>query len=115
MPSSIKCKPVQADCQKRHVSNLEVIVPNEDQANNENEHLDAEDRSRYIIEEFDDVRAKSTNEQIVEEVIENEAKEIDRSIDKKVEDGPKFEEEIEAIVLESDAKFTNHASLWWGV
>ena len=76
MPSSIKCKPVQADCQKRHVSNLEVIVPNEDQANNENEHLDAEDKTSDIIEEFDDVPAKSTDEQIVVEVIENEAREL---------------------------------------
>ena len=108
MPSqdgSIEYKLVQTNC-------FVVIVPFKDRANNENEHLDAEDGISENIVKPEDVRVKSTDEQIVEEVSENEAMDIDRS---NVEDGSKFEEEIEAIVMESNATFTNDASLWWGV
>ena len=92
-------KMVQANCLKRHVSNLVVlIVPIEDQAKNEDEHLDAEDGTSENIEKLDG-RAKSTDEHVVEESSENEAKDVDRSSNTKVEDGSKFEMEIEAIDL----------------
>ena len=97
MPSqdgSIEYKLVQVNCLSRHVSNLAhvvVIVPIEDQANNEDEHLDAEEGTSEHIEETEDGQANFTDE----EVSENEAMDIDRS---KVEDGSKFEEEIEAIL-----------------
>ena len=81
----------------------------------EKDRVDEEEGTSENIKETEDGLANPTDENIIEEVSENEAKDIDRSKNKKVEDGSKFEEEIEAIVLESDAKFTNHASLWWGV